>query len=59
MKATFEVLKERTRILVVLTRYSVCAGDDCDAPDEKAIEAYQCLTLLRLPKLFQAATCHQ
>ena len=40
MKIAFEVLKERPRVPVVLTRDSVCAGDDCDAPHEKTIEEY-------------------
>ncbi len=40
MKAEFQVLKGRQRISVVLTRDSVCAGDDCDAPHEKTIEVY-------------------
>lgn len=37
MKAAFRVLKARPRISVVLTRDSVCAGDDCDA-HEKTVE---------------------
>jgi len=40
MKAEFQVLKARPRIPVVLTRDSVCAGDDCDAPHEKTVEVY-------------------
>src|SRR6266446_4947506 len=40
MKAEFQVLKARPKIPVVLTRDSVCAGDDCDAPHEKTVEAY-------------------
>ena len=40
MKAEFQVLKARPRIQVVLTRDSVCAGDDCDAPHEKKVEVY-------------------
>jgi hypothetical protein len=43
MKAAFKVLKERLRIRVVMTRDSVCAGDDCDAPHEKALETYSLL----------------
>ncbi|HSI14503.1 MAG TPA: hypothetical protein VK961_20805 [Chthoniobacter sp.] len=42
MKAAFEVLKGRQRIMVNLTRDSVCAGDDCDAHD-KTVEAYSFL----------------
>ena len=37
MKQAFQILKERPQITVVLTRDSVCAGDDCDAPHEKTI----------------------
>jgi hypothetical protein len=40
MKAEFQVLKARPRIQVVLTRDSVCAGDDCDTPHEKKVEVY-------------------
>lgn len=40
MKAEFQVLKARPRIPVVLTRDSVCAGDDCEAPHEKTVEVY-------------------
>lgn len=40
MKAEFHVLKARPRIQVVLSRQSVCAGDDCDAPHEKTVEVY-------------------
>jgi len=35
MKAEFRVLKARPTLSVVLTRDSVCAGDDSDAPHEK------------------------
>ena len=38
MKAAFQVLKVRPKISVILTRDSVCAGDDCDAPHEKKVE---------------------
>ncbi|HVU09581.1 MAG TPA: hypothetical protein VHG89_13700 [Verrucomicrobiae bacterium] len=40
MKAEFQILKNRPKIRVVLTRHSVCAGDDCDAPHEKTVEVY-------------------
>ena len=40
MKVEFQILKDRPKIRVVLTRQSVCAGDDCDAPHEKTIEVY-------------------
>jgi hypothetical protein len=40
MKKAFQVLKDRPQITVVLTRDSVCAADDCDAPHEKTIEVH-------------------
>jgi hypothetical protein len=40
MKKEFQILKDRPQITVVLTRDSVCAGDDCDAPHEKTIKTY-------------------
>lgn len=40
MKKAFQVLKDRPQISVVLTRDSVCAGDDGDAPHEKTIAMY-------------------
>ena len=40
MKAEFKILKATPKILVVLTRDSVCAGDDCDAPHERKLEVY-------------------
>jgi len=40
MNAEFQVSKGRPKIQVVLTRDSVCAGDDCDAPHEKTVEVY-------------------
>lgn len=38
MKMQFEILRDRPRVSIRLTRDSVSAGDDCDAPHEKAIE---------------------
>ena len=43
MKAAFDVLKDRPRILVTVTRDSVCAGDDCEAPHKKLLEEYSFL----------------
>ncbi len=40
MKKAFEILKDRPTISVVLTRDSVCAGDDCDAPHERTIRIH-------------------
>ena len=52
MKAAFEVLKGRAKVSLVMTRDSVCAGDDCDAPHEKNIEVYSFLD----PAAFANAT---
>jgi hypothetical protein len=52
MKAAFQVLKARPKIPVVLTRDSVAAGDDCDAPHEKTIEVHSFLD----PEAFASAT---
>lgn len=43
MKAAFDVLKGRTRVSLTVTRDSVCAGDDCEAPHEKSAEEYSFL----------------
>jgi hypothetical protein len=40
MKKAFHVLKDRPKINVILTRDSVCAADDCDAPHEKSLRAH-------------------
>lgn len=40
MKNAFEVLKDRPKISVKLTRDSVSAGDDIDAPHEKIVSGY-------------------
>lgn len=38
MKAEFQILKSKPKIRVILTRDSVCAGDDADAPHEKSVD---------------------
>jgi hypothetical protein len=43
MKAAFQVLKARPTIAVEMTRDSVCASDDCDAPHEKKTEVHSFL----------------
>ena len=43
MKAAFDVLRDRPRIAITVTRDSVCAGDDCDAPHGKLLEEYSLL----------------
>lgn len=43
MKTAFQILKARPKIVVTMTRDSVCAGDDCDAPHEKKIEVHSFL----------------
>lgn len=40
MKKAFQILKDKPKISIVLTRDSVCAADDCDAPHEKAINIH-------------------
>ena len=40
MKTAFQILKDKPQITVVLTRDSVCAGDDCDSPHEKTIKVH-------------------
>ncbi len=40
MKKAFQILKDRPKISLILTRDSVCAGDDGDAPHEKSINTY-------------------
>jgi hypothetical protein len=40
VKTEFQVLKGKRKIPVILTRDSVCAADDCDAPHEKTVEVY-------------------
>ena len=37
MKKAFQILRDRSKLSFTLTRDSVCAGDDCDAPHEKKI----------------------
>jgi len=37
MKIPFVIFKNRPVLTVSLTRDSVCAGDDCDAPHESSI----------------------
>ena len=43
MKVGFKVLKNRPKIGVVLTRDSVCMGDDVHVPHEKKIKVYSFL----------------
>jgi len=40
MKKAFQVLNDRPQITLVLTRDSVCAADDCDAPHEMTIKVH-------------------
>jgi len=37
MKKAFEVLRDKPKLYIRMTRDSVCAGDDCDAPHEKTV----------------------
>ena len=40
MKKAFKVLRDRPKLQIRLTRDSVCAGDDCDAPHEKSVSVH-------------------
>ena len=40
MKTEFKVFKSKPKVQVYLTRDSVSAGDDCDAPHEKVVEVH-------------------
>jgi len=40
MKYSFKVLHNQPMIRIKLTRDSVCAGDDIDAPHERIVEVY-------------------
>jgi hypothetical protein len=40
MKKAFEVLRNRPRVQIRVTRDSVCAGDDCEAPHEKTVSVH-------------------
>jgi hypothetical protein len=40
MKKASQILKDRPRINVVITRDSVCAADDCHAPHERSVYVY-------------------
>jgi hypothetical protein len=40
MKKAFEILKDRPKLGIKLTRDSVCAGDDVDAPHEKTVNVH-------------------
>jgi hypothetical protein len=43
MKKQFQILKDRPSLEIRITRDSVCAGDDCDAPHEKTVSAHSFL----------------
>lgn len=40
MKRAIEVLKDRPKLNVRMTRDSVCAGDDWDAPHERTVSVH-------------------
>jgi len=48
MQKEFYILKDRPKIDIQLTRDSVCAGDDCDAPHEKTVSIYSFLDPIAL-----------
>ncbi len=43
MKKQFDILKERPQVELKMTRDSVAAGDDCNAPHEKNISIHSFL----------------
>lgn len=43
MKLQFQILKARPKIKIILTRDSVAAGDDCDAPHKKILTIHSFL----------------
>ena len=43
MNPAFPILKARPKIPLIMTRDSVCAGDDCEAPHEKKTEVHSFL----------------
>ena len=40
MKRAFQVLRDRPTLTIRVTRDSVCAGDDVEAPNEKLVEVH-------------------
>ncbi|MDB4673841.1 hypothetical protein OAF27_03395 [Verrucomicrobiales bacterium] len=40
MKREFQVLRDRPMLKIRVTRDSVCAGDDVDAPNERFVEVH-------------------
>ena len=40
MKKKYEIYRDYPKVELKLTRDSVCAGDDCDAPHERLIEIH-------------------
>ena len=43
MKIAFQILKDKPTVKLAMTRDSVCAGDDCDAPHHKELELFSFL----------------
>jgi hypothetical protein len=71
MKKEFAILKHTPKITITVTRDSVCAADDCDAPHEKTVSLpsfidpidfiRELLTRYSLPHISGGAatwTCH-
>lgn len=50
MKKAFKILKDRAEISIMLTRDSVCAADDYDAPHQKIIRLYSFINPIELAK---------
>lgn len=54
MKLAFQVLRDRPTLRIRVTRDSVCAGDDVEAPNEKYVEVHS----FTEPEAFIQAVTH-
>ena len=54
MKLAFQVLRDRPTLRIRVTRDSVCAGDDVEAPNEKHVEIHS----FTEPEAFIQAVTH-
>lgn len=48
MKKQFQILKDRPKLKIRLTRDSVCTGDDIDAPHEKTVTTHSFIDPVQL-----------
>ena len=54
MKKRFQILKSRPTLNIRLTRYSLCAGDDVDAPHEMTVKTLSFLDPVALASLLSS-----